>query len=935
MSEPAKAYEPSAVEPKWYAAWNAAGAFRGVANPDQQAYTVVIPPPNVTGILTMGHVLNNTVQDILVRRARLEGKASCWIPGTDHAGIATQTRVERDLWATEKKTRRELGREAFVERIKSWRDEHGGIILKQLQHLGASCDWERTAYTLDPDYSRAVLTAFVELYHRGHVYRGRRMANWCPKTQTALSDEEVTMKPVRGTIVRMRYELVVPSVLPDGSPLTHLEIATTRPETIMGDVAVAVHPDDERYQHLIGQHIWRPFPRAQIPIIGDTAVDQAFGSGVLKVTPAHDPVDYAIGQRHGLPNVDVLNPDGTLNDLAGPEFAGRDRFEVRKLATARLAELGLLVKEEPYENNVGYSERGDVPIEPRLTEQWWLRYPKVEEAKFVVREGLIKFWPERWEKTYLHWLDNLQDWCLSRQLWWGHRIPIWYRKGASKDDPANLHVSVDGPADPENWEQEEDVLDTWASSWLWPLATLGWPDADAQKQRGFASFYPTETLVTGPDIIFFWVARMIIASLEFQGEATPDRTAKDIAALSADERAAWVTELQAKIPFRHVYFTGIIRDAQGRKMSKSLGNSPDPFDLIAKFGADGLRFGVMNIAPKGQDILFSEDRVSIGRNFCNKLWNAARFRHLSGPAGDRQSAAAIVARLDPDRLEAADRWILDRLVSTTQDLEKAFATFEFSQLTQVIYSFFWSDFCDWYVEAAKVRVQGADTAVRDTCLAVQDLVFRQLLLLLEPICPFITEELWQTMGFAKDGQFLQMTPVESAERLRRTLAEGGVTLDADSVSRMVNLQELVTLARGLKAQYNLAARRDVKVLIAPSDAASQAVMQAEEDLLRRLVGAASITVVTTPPDGAPAALGRLGTVALDLAASVDVVAEKRKLEAEIAKLDGVIASSEARLANPTFTEKAPPKVIEGAKSQLADNRQRRTELERMLASLGT
>lgn len=934
MSEPAKAYEPSTVEPRWYSAWSAAHAFRGDPESGQSPYTVVIPPPNVTGILTMGHVLNNTIQDILVRRARLEGKAACWIPGTDHAGIATQTRVERELWQSEKLTRRDLGRERFLERIRSWRDEHGGIILEQLRTLGASCDWERTAYTLDPDYSRAVLTAFVELYHRGKIYRGRRMANWCPKTQTALSDEEVIMKPMRGTLIRLRYPLVEPTQTPDGKPLTHLEVATTRPETIMGDVALAVHPEDERYRHLIGKKAWRPFPRLEIPIIGDEAVDREFGSGVLKVTPAHDPVDYAIGQRHDLPIVDVLHPDGRLNDLAGPEFSGRDRFEVRKLATEQLRELGLLVAEEPYENNVGFSERADVPIEPRLTEQWWLRYPKVEEAKFVVREGLVRFWPDRWEKTYLHWLDNLQDWCLSRQLWWGHRIPIWYRKGADRSDPANLHVSVDGPPDPENWEQDEDVLDTWASSWLWPLAVLGWPDADEQARRGLDKLYPTEALVTGPDIIFFWVARMIIAGLEFRGDELPDRSAAELAALEGAEREAFLAEMHQRIPFRHVYFTGIIRDAQGRKMSKSLGNSPDPFDLIAKFGADGLRFGVMNIAPKGQDILFSEDRVAIGRNFCNKLWNAARFRQMSGPAGDRSSVEAIARRIDPARLEAADRWILERLIESTRDLERAFSTFEFSQLTQVIYSFFWSDFCDWYVEAAKVRVQGGDPAVRDTCLAVQDLVFRQLLQLVAPVCPFIAEELWQSMDFAAAESFLQATRIETADSLRAALAARGIQPDPAAVSRMADLQELVTLARGLKAQYGLATRRDVRVYVA-GDAGSRAVVTSDEDLLRRLIGAATIECGKVTPDGVPAAVGRMGTVALDLAASVDVAAERRKLEAEAAKLDGVIAGTEARLGNPAFTDKAPAKVVEGARAQLAENRQRRNEIDRLLAAFRT
>ena len=508
MAEIPKSYDPQGVEQQWYDRWVAAGCFAGKVDPTRQSFAVMIPPPNVTGVLHMGHLLNNTLQDIMVRRARQEGKSALWLPGTDHAGIATQSRVEKDLRQNHGKTRHDLGRDKFIEVASEWRDKHGGIILNQLRKLGASCDWDRKVHTLDAGYSEAVLQAFVTLYERGYVYRGKRMVNWCPVSQTGLSDEEVIMKPSKGSLFKMRYEVVE-------QPGTFLEISTTRPETIPGDTGVAVHPEDERYKHLIGLHVWRPFPRAQIRIVGDSAVEREFGTGVLKVTPAHDRTDFDIGKRHGLPVLDVMNPDGTMNADAGP-LAGMERFKARDAAAKLLEELGALVKIEPYENTVGFSERADVPIEPRLSEQWFIHYPKIEEAKRAVTTGIIKFHPERWTKTYLHWLENIQDWCVSRQLWWGHRIPVWYRKGSDRNEAANRHVSLTPPADPQNWEQDPDVLDTWASSWLWCLATIGWRKP-GETTPELQHWYPTGAIATGPDIIFLWVARMIIAGLELHG----------------------------------------------------------------------------------------------------------------------------------------------------------------------------------------------------------------------------------------------------------------------------------------------------------------------------------------------------------------------------------------------------------------------------------
>ncbi len=901
MAEITKSYEPRDVEKKWYAAWLEAKAFRGAIDPARAPYSIVIPPPNVTGVLTMGHVLNNTIQDILIRRARLEGHSTMWLPGTDHAGIATQTVVEREL-RKQKKTRHDFGREKFVEKVWEWRHEKGGIILEQLRRLGASCDWDRTAFTMDPEYSRRVLHVFVELFNRGYIYRGKRMVNWCPVSLTALSDEEVIMKPVNGTMYRVRYQLV-------DQPDRFIEVKTTRPETIPGDVAIAVHPDDPRYADIIGKKVRRPIgPAAEIPIIADASVDKEFGTGALKITPAHDKVDYEIGLRHKLPVVDVLKPNGVLNDLAGPELAGVERFAGRKKAAELLKAAGALVAEEAYANNVGYSERADVPIEPRLTEQWWLKYPRVEEAKAAVRDGHIKFHPERWSKVYLHWLENIQDWCISRQLWWGHRIPVWYRKNGDRSDPKNWHVSVDGPADPENWEQEEDVLDTWASSWLWPFATLGWPDEAQMKRDGFDYFYPTSTLVTGPDIIFFWVARMIMAGLEFVRPGEP---------------------IERRIPFKDVYFTGIIRDQQGRKMSKSLGNSPDPLDLIDTYGADGLRFGIISIAPQGQDIRFQEDRIESGKNFCNKLWNACRFRQMSGEAGDNSTLAAIVARLEPAKFDADDHAILDRLLATTREVDRCFAQFEFSAAVQALYAFFWNDFCDWYVEVSKAKMQAADT--KANCLAIQDLVLRQTLLLLHPFIPFITEELWGLLGYGAAGSFIQNARLENASQLATSASSQGLALDRAQIATVEGLKTFVSQARALKAEHNLASRRDVTFFITATDE-QWATLSANLAKLVRMTGA-SVIERRDRVDGAPAVVTPLGTAYLDLASTVDVAAEKARLSKELDQLAKHIAGTESRLANQAFVSKAPPAVLEGARKQLADLQAKRAEVERLLKAL--
>ena len=907
MAEIPKSYEPQGVEQQWYDRWVAAGCFKGKVDHSRESFAVMIPPPNVTGVLHMGHMLNNTLQDIMVRRARQEGKSALWLPGTDHAGIATQSRVEKELRQKEGKTRHDLGREKFIQVASEWRDKHGGIILGQLRKLGASCDWDRTVHTLDAGYSQAVLQTFVTLYERGYVYRGKRMVNWCPVSQTGLSDEEVIMKPSKGSLYRMRYEVAE-------LPGTFLEISTTRPETIPGDAAVAVHPEDERYKHLIGKHVWRPFPRAQIPIVGDTAVEKDFGTGVLKVTPAHDRTDFDIGKRHDLPVIDVMNPDGTMNADAGP-LAGIERFKARAMAEKLLEELGALVKTEPYENTVGYSERADVPIEPRLSEQWFIRYPKIDEAKRAVTSGIIKFHPERWTKTYLHWLENIQDWCVSRQLWWGHRIPVWYRKGADRNDPKNLHVSLTAPADAADWEQDNDVLDTWASSWLWCLATIGWRKPGETTEE-LKHWYPTGALATGPDIIFLWVARMIIAGLELHGP---------------EKKTLTDDEIRQRIPFKRVYFNGIIRDKLGRKMSKSLGNSPEPLDLIAKFGADGLRFGLLSIAPKGQDILFDEDRVGQGRNFCNKLWNAARFRQMSGPMADNSTLAAVVSRIKASQLDDDDFAILQGLAELTDSTTKNLDEHEFTAYAQGLYSFFWGDFCDWYVEASKARLR--DAALVDNCLAVQDLVLRQFLLLLHPVAPFISEELWHLLGYGTENDFIQNHHTGTGGDLLRVLRENGIKLSAAKVADVAQLREFVASVRGLKSQANQATRRDAVITVVAKDATAKALLTANREKLSSLAGLAEIGFADDAGDRT-GSLTSLGTVMLELSGTVDVAAEKIRLAKELAKLEQAVAAGEAKLTNEAFVSKAPPKILEGARKQLDEAKAKRDEIARMLTTLG-
>ncbi|MBB5038437.1 valine--tRNA ligase [Prosthecobacter dejongeii] len=955
MPELPKTYTPSEAEERWYQRWLDDKCFE--ADParvseKRPAYSIVIPPPNVTGILTLGHVLNNTIQDILCRRARMLGKEVLWLPGTDHAGIATQNVVEKTLKKQGViKHRDDLGREKLVEKIWEWKDKHGGIIIQQLKKLGASCDWSRERFTFDEDYNRCVMQVFVDLYKKGHIYRGKRMVNWCPSSLTALSDEEVEMKQQNGFMYHFKVQVVE-------EPDTWLTIATTRPETIPGDTAVAVNPNDERYKHLIGKHIRRPLPlenQAAIPIVGDEHVDFEFGTGVLKVTPAHDKADFEIGQRHNLEIIDVLHPNAVLNDLAGVDLAGLDRFEGRKKAVELLKEMEALIKEEPHQNNVGYSERAGVPIEPRLSEQWFLKYPSVQASQDVVAQGEMKFYPDRWAKVYDHWMGGLQDWCISRQVWWGHRVPVWYRD-------EEVYCGVDAP-EGEGWTQDPDVLDTWFSSWLWPFATMGWPN----KTDDLKAFYPTTDLVTGPDIIFFWVARMIMAGYEYMGE----------------------------MPFKNVYFTGIIRDKNGAKMSKSLGNSPDPIALINGYSADALRFGMMRSTPLGQDMIF-EDRefdkygkekrydfeanplspgrfpqIELGRNFCTKLWNAARFRQMQSgveatpssldPVNEAPSPRRFDRELEinPALLSSDDKWILLRLNAAIAEVTTALDEYRFSDATATLYRFFWSEYCDWYVEASKAVLQGgagkesgegaADTGLsdggvastaegvastrRENTLAVIDFVLGHTLRLFHPFLPFITEELWHGMGFNEDlpenqgGKSIMFAPwpkpLDADE-----LAYFGILPEDEKAAN--EKYEAVNLGRGLKSSFNIT--KKVRFVLKPN----QELPAHEIEVLRILLNAEPLDVDANyaAPKGTPSALTPLGTIYLPLDGLIDVDAERARITKELDKTNAELQKVCAKLADENFTAKVPQKVLDEHQQRKADWKEKKAKLEEMMSALG-
>ncbi len=915
MSEIPKAYEPQAVEEKWYQFWLDQKCFVADPNSPKPAYSIVIPPPNVTGQLHMGHVLNNTIQDILARKARMDGKEVLWLPGTDHAGIATQAVVEKALRKERvMKHRDDLGREKFLEHVWAWKEKHGGIIIQQLKKLGCSCDWSRERFTMDPEYSKCVQSVFVDLYKKGTIYRGKRMVNWDPAARTALSDEEVDMIEEKGQLWHLKYPLLDDKGQP--RPDEFVVVATTRPETMLGDEAVAVNPRDPRYAKLVGRRCLLPLQNKPIPIIADDFVDPKFGTGCVKVTPAHDPNDYEMGLRHKLPVTVVIAPDGTMTTEAGEDFAGLDRMEARKAVIEELSEQRLMFKIEDYVHSVGYSQRSHVPIEPYLSEQWFMRYPSVEASTKAVEEGRIQFHPERWTKTYTHWMHNLRDWCISRQLWWGHRVPVWYNRSSTADPaaPENARCQIECPGP--GWEQDPDVLDTWASSWLWPFATMGWP----QQTETLKKFYPTTDLVTAPEIIFFWVARMIMAGYEYMGN----------------------------LPFRNVYFTGIIRDKIGRKMSKSLGNSPDPLDLIAKYGGDAVRFGTMRSAPLGQDVMFDEKDVELGRNFCNKLWNACRFRQMQG--------GEVQGEIDRTLLSTDDKWILLKLDSAIREITTSFAEYRFNEATQTLYRFFWSEYCDWYVEASKAvlakpveslnrqtvepdhastlqrsNAPTSQSAARSNALAVIDFVLSHTLRLFHPFLPFITEELWHGMGYAKDmpeaqgGKTILFAPWPKPldEDIR-----GHYGLD-DCYLEMVDAKyELVTQGRNLRREAKIPANKKVIFILKSLNGISQH----DVDVLKLLLNAEKLVVEPNyeAKKGTPAVHSSLGELYLPLEGLVDVEAEKARLKKELEKADTEITKEEQKLANPNFIQKVPANVLAEHQSRLAEWQAKKDHL---LASL--
>jgi valyl-tRNA synthetase len=869
MPELPKRYDPKTVETKWYRQWIDHRDFEANPRSSKPAFSIVMPPPNVTGVLTLGHVLNNTIQDILARRARMQGFEVLWLPGTDHAGIATQTAVEKWLRKKEGMTRQDLGRHEFLRRVREWQDKHGGIIIEQLKRLGCSCDWSRQRYTLDDAYVAAVQNVFVDLYNKGLIYRGRRMINWDPAAQTALSDEEVINKPQKGNLYFVRYEIVE-------EPGRFLEVATTRPETIMADTAMAFHPTDKRYVDLLGKHAWRPLAREKIPIIADEAIDPEFGTGVLKVTPAHDTLDFEIGQRHNLPIVDVLHPDGRINCRGVPELHELDRFEARKKSVKLLKQNGLLSREEPYENNVGFSDRSDVPIEPRISEQWFLRYPKTEQALAVVRDHLIRFFPAHWEKVYAQWLENIRDWCISRQVWWGHRMPAWYPKQKSeiRNPKSEVYVGLESPSDPENWIQEEDTLDTWFSSWLWAYETM---DIETRKK-----FYPTSVLVTGPDIIFFWVARMIIAGLEFK----PGKSESD----------------EDNIPFRHVYFTGLIRDKQGRKMSKSLGNSPDPLELIDKYGADGLRFGLMRIAPSGQDIRYDEKQIEEGRNFATKLWNVARLRQMHG-------RSSVQPKIANTQLSIYAVEVLARLNETIGAIEAAYRDYQFNTVAQRVYDFVWSDYCDWFVEAAKTEIFGDDDTRKKSALAVMDFVLSAALRLLHPFMPHITEELWSLLGFGKDSIQLAAPPEKIA------LVDVDVTAARRAASAVY---DAVEKARNIRVESGTPPNEKIRVFIDSADPA----LRTELPTIARLTNAEEVIIGRSSGYSGYSAAGMV----IVQRAHVDKATERERLHKQISECEAQLRATDAKLKSKSFVDRAPAAVVK-------EHRQRLKDLSAQLAKL--
>lgn len=873
--ELASKYNPADVEGKWYQYWLDHKLFS--SKPDgREPYTIVIPPPNVTGVLHMGHMLNNTIQDILVRRARMEGKNACWVPGTDHASIATEAKVVNKLAAQGiKKT--DLTRDEFLKHAWEWTDEHGGIILKQLRKLGASCDWDRTAFTMDEKRSESVLKVFVDLYNKGLIYRGVRMVNWDPKALTALSDEEVIYKEEHGKLYYLRYKVE------GDAEGRYAVVATTRPETIMGDTAMCINPNDPKNEWLKGKKVIVPLVNRVIPVIEDDYVDIEFGTGCLKVTPAHDVNDYMLGEKYNLPSIDIFNDNGTLSEAAGL-YIGMDRFDVRKQIEKDLDAAGLLDKVEAYTNKVGYSERTNVVIEPKLSMQWFLKMQHFADMSLPpVMNDDLKFYPAKYKNTYRYWMENIKDWCISRQLWWGHRIPAYflpeggYVVAATEEEALKLAKEKTGnPAlTMEDLRQDEDCLDTWFSSWLWPISLFDGINNPGNEEIDY--YYPTSDLVTGPDIIFFWVARMIMAGYEYEG----------------------------KMPFKNVYFTGIVRDKLGRKMSKSLGNSPDPLELIEKFGADGVRMGMMLAAPAGNDILFDDALCEQGRNFCNKIWNA--YRLVSGWTIDDNQPIPEAAKL-------AISWFESKQNEVTAEVADLFSKYRLSEALMAVYKLFWDEFSSWFLEIIKPAYgQGIHSTVRNAAICY----FDNLLRLLHPFMPFITEELWQQMYEREEGESIMVCPLSMDTHV-----------DSEMIQQFEVVKEVISNVRSIRLQKNIAQKETLELQVVgenPVDAFNLVIM--------KMCNLSAIDVVDTKTEGAASFMVGTTEYAVPLGNMIDVEAEIARMEAELKHKEGFLQGVMKKLSNEKFVNNAPAAVLELERKKQADAESIINSLKESIAAL--
>ncbi len=871
------AYDPRRTEEKWYDYWLEGGFFKAGKDPSKPPFTIVIPPPNVTGNLHIGHALNNTLQDILIRWKRMQGYDALWLPGMDHAGIATQSRVEAKL-REEGISRHDLGREKFLEKVWEWKEHYAGVIREQWRKMGVSVDYSRERFTMDEGLSRAVREVFVRLYEKGLIYRGKYIINWDPEARTALSDIEVIHKEVPGKLYHLRYPLK------DGSG--HVQIATTRPETMLADTAVAVHPEDDRYKHLVGKTVILPIIGREIPIVADEYVDPEFGSGALKVTPAHDPNDFEIGVRHDLPQILVMDEEGKMNENAGP-YKGLDRFECRKRIVKDLEEAGVLVKIEDHVHSVGHSERSGAVVEPILSTQWFVKMkPLAEQAIADTKSGKgVRFVPERFEKIYLHWIENVRDWCISRQLWWGHRIPAWHC-----GDCGEITVSRKTPercahCGSASLEQDPDVLDTWFSSALWPFSTMGWPEDTEDLRR----YYPTDVLVTGYDIIYFWVARMIFTALEFTG----------------------------KKPFKEVLITGIVRDAEGRKMSKSLGNGVDPLEVIEKYGTDAMRFMLSTGCTPGNDQRFRWERVESARNFANKIWNASRFA-LMHLAEARAEDLALTGSLT-----VSDRWILHRLNETIAEVTRHLNRYDFGEAGRVLYHFIWDEFCDWYIEFSKLSLYGEDEEAKRVTRAVLCHVLDRALRLLHPFMPFITEEIWQKLP----GTGPSITVAEWPEADEAFQAP-------DAVREMQILIDVIRSVRNIRSEMEVPPKKQVSLLIRTEPEAYAAIRD-NESAIRRLCGAEKVTAGpdVTRPDKAMTAVVSGAEVFLPLEGMIDIEETIARLEKELKKLDYEVERVEKKLSNPGFVQKAPAHIVEEEKRKGEEYREKREKVLSRLQEL--